>query len=74
MPGVCRSVVESRGHSAAAVPGLLSAGVSLAVEQDSRAQDQWLGVTGLVALRHMASFWIRDRTCVSCTGRWALYL
>ena len=27
---------------------------------------QWLWFTGLVALRHVGSSWIRDRTCVSC--------
>ena len=33
---------------------------------------QWLlslQNTGLVALRHVGSSWIRDRTCVSCVGR-----
>ena len=29
--------------------------------------------TGLVAPWHVGSSWIRDGTCVSCTGRWILY-
>ena len=28
---------------------------------------------GLVALWHMASFWTRNQTCISCIGRWILY-
>ena len=30
-------------------------------------------VVGLVALRHVGSSWLRDRTCISCIGRWILY-
>ena len=30
---------------------------------------QWLQCTGLVALQCVESSWIRDQTCVSCTGR-----
>ena len=35
---------------------------------------QQLWHTGLVALWHVESSWIRDRTPVSCIGRWILYL
>ena len=27
----------------------------------------------VVVQRHVGSFWIRDRTCISCIGRWILY-
>ena len=37
-----------------------------------RAQAQWLWCTGLVVPRHVESSWIRERTCVSCIGRWIL--
>ena len=40
---------------------------------DSRAQDQELGPTGLVVLRHVGSPWTRDRTCVSCFDGRILY-
>ena len=36
----------------------------------SRAQAQQLWHTGLVALGHVGSSRTRDRTCVSCIGRW----
>ena len=39
----------------------------------SRAWAQELWHAGLVALWHVGSSWIRDRTCVSCIGRWILY-
>ena len=39
----------------------------------SRAQAQRLWHTGLVAPRYVESFWARDRTCVSCIGRWILH-
>ena len=38
-----------------------------------RARAQELRRTDLVALWHVGSSWIRDRTCVSCTGRQILY-
>ena len=38
-----------------------------------RAQAQWLWTMGLVALLHVRSSWTRDRTHVSCIGRWILY-
>ena len=38
----------------------------------SRAQAQQLWCTGLVALRHVGSSWIRARTRVPCIGRWIL--
>ena len=38
----------------------------------SRVQDQQLWYTGLVALRHVESSRPRDRTCVSCIGRYIL--
>ena len=39
----------------------------------SRAQSQKLWHAGLVAPRHVGSSWIRDRTRVSCIGRWILH-
>ena len=38
----------------------------------SRAQAQWLWLTGLVALLHVGSSQTRGRTRVSCIGRWIL--
>ena len=32
-----------------------------------------VGCTGLVAPRHVVSFWTKDQTHVSCIGRWILY-
>ena len=49
---------------------------TLAQEQrltSSRAQAQQLWHVGLVALQQVGSSQIRDRTCVSCTGRQILY-
>ena len=34
---------------------------------------QGLGHMGLVVPRYVGSLWVRDRTCVSCVGRWILY-
>ena len=39
----------------------------------SGAQTQSLRLTGLVALRHVGSSWIRDRTHAPCFDRWILY-
>ena len=39
----------------------------------SRAQAHWLQHTGVVAPQHVGSSWIRNRTYVSCIGRWILY-
>ena len=39
----------------------------------SRAQAQYLWCVSLVALLYIGSFWTRDRTHVSCTGRWIRY-
>ena len=39
----------------------------------SGAQTQSLRLTGLVALRHVGSSWIRDRTHAPCLGRWILH-
>ena len=39
----------------------------------SRAQAQYFCSMDLVAPRHVRSSQIRDRTCVSCIGRWILY-
>jgi len=39
----------------------------------SRAQAQYLWCMSLVALLYIGSFWTRDRTHVSYTGRWILY-
>ena len=60
--------------------GLLSSGsawfltavASLVAEHRSRAQAQQLWHTGLAAPWCVGSSWTRDRTCVSCIGRWIL--
>ena len=39
----------------------------------SRAQAQQLWHTGLAAPQYVGSSWIKDRTRVSCVGRWILY-
>ena len=64
------SSLASRGYSLVAVHGLLNAGASLVAEHRLQAcglQQPWL--MGLVALQHVRSSWIRDQTCVPCTGR-----
>ena len=79
-------VAESRGSRVAVALGLLTVEASLVAEHTSRmlgpqklqapgsrAQDQSLRRTGLVALQHVGSSWIRDWTCVSCHGRRILY-
>ena len=43
---------------------------------DSQALEHRLSSSGTwpyVALRHVGSFWTRDQTCVSCSGRQILY-
>ena len=66
------SIVASEGYSLAAVHGLLTAVASLVAEHRSRAQAQQLWHTGLAAPWRVGSSWTRDRTCVSCIGRWIL--
>ena len=70
------------GFSLVAVHRLLTAAASLDVEQVgfssfcSRAPTAWLNSCGhwlIVALRYVGSSWTRDRTHVSCIGRWILY-
>ena len=39
----------------------------------SRALEHKLNSCGLVAPWHTGSSWIKDQTCVSCSGRWILY-
>ena len=79
-------VAVSGDDSLAVVRGLLTAAASLVAKQwlqgtglqqsqhvDSRAQAQQMWCTGLVALQHVGSSQTRDRTLVSCIGRWILY-
>ena len=65
-------VADSRAYSLAVVCGLIVV-ASLAVEH--RRQNAWqqLYCTGLLALWHVESSQIRDRTHVSCIDRWILY-
>ena len=74
------SLAVQMGAALAAVPGLLVAGhgiggmqASVAVAAGLGAQAQQLWRPGLAAPRHVGSSWIRDPTCVSCTGTWVLY-
>ena len=53
-------VVASRGYSLVAVHGFLAAVASVALVGGSRMQAQELLYLGLVAPRHMGSFWTRD--------------
>ena len=75
-----------RGYSLVAVCRLLVAVASLVAEHGpkgeraqelllpgSRAQAQYLWCVSLVALLYIGSFWTRDRTHVSCIGRWIPY-
>ena len=56
-----------------AVHRLLIAVASLVAEHRLWVRElQQLWHTGLVALWHVESSWIRDRTHVPCTGRWIL--
>ena len=48
-------------------------GVSSCGPPGSSAQGQQSWGTGLVAPWRVGSSWIRDRTCISCIGRWILY-
>ena len=78
-------VVASRGYSLAAVCELLTVVASLLLSKLSGRQASVVAAPrlqstgsivwrmGSVALQHVESFRIRDRTCVSCTGRWILY-
>ena len=76
------STCSEQGLLFIAVRGLLIAVASLVAEHGlqahglqqlwlsgSRAQDQQLQCTGLVALRHVGSSQTRARTCVPCIGR-----
>ena len=64
----------SGGYSPVEVRGFLFAVASLVVVHGSRARRlQQLWHTVLVAPWHVGSSWIRDWTCVSCTGSWILY-
>ena len=77
-------VVVREGHSLV-MRGLLIVVASLVASMGSRRagfsscrlqaleQSQYLWCTGSVALRHVGSFQIGDRMCVSCISRWILY-
>ena len=66
-------VSASRGFSLVAMHRLLIVMTSLVAEHRLQGtQARWLRPTGLVALRHVESSWIRDQTCVPHTGRWML--
>ena len=62
---VAQRRLQDEQASAVMAPALNSCG-SQALEQGVQ---QWWYL-GLVALWHVASFQIRDRTCVSSIGRW----
>ena len=67
-------VVASRGYSLAAVRGFLTVVGSLVAGTGSRVQGlQELQHTDLVASCHVESSLTRDRTLISCIGRWILY-
>ena len=61
-------VVASRGYSLVAVHRFLVAMASLILVGGSRMQAQELLYLGLVAPRHVGSFWTRDRT--ACPLHW----
>ena len=61
-------VVASRGYSLVAVRGFLAAVASVALVGGSRMQAQELLYLGLVAPRHVGSFWTKDRT--GCPLHW----
>ena len=78
-------VVVSRGSSPVMVQGLL---IVASVVTEHGLSGAWpsavvaprLESTGLAVMVHglscsmaQGSSWIRDETCVSCTGRWILY-
>ena len=46
---------------------------SVVAAPGSRARAQWSQHMGLIALRHVGSCLTRDRTHVSCIGRWIFY-
>ena len=61
------------GTTLVAVHWFLFAELLLLWFEGSRAQAQQLSCTDLVALQRVGSSQIRDRTRVSCIGRWILY-
>ena len=69
-------VVGNKGHSLAAVASLVENGLSATRASEAAApslQSTSSVVVPLAALQHAGSSWIRDRTCVSCIGKWILY-
>ena len=67
-------VAESGSYSLVVVLGFSLQYRLLLWSTGSRAQAPWLWHMGLVAAQHVGSFWIRDQTCVFCTGRQILPL
>ena len=61
-------VVASRGYSIVAVRGFLAVMASVTLVGGSRMQAQELLFLGLVAPRHVGSFWTKDRT--GCPLHW----
>ena len=65
-------IVASRGYSWSQCLGSHFSGLSCCGKRARGHGLQLLWHTGLVALWHVESSWIRDRTHVPCTGRWIL--
>ena len=62
-------VAASRGYAMFAVCGFFSCGAQVLGFTGFK----YLGHTSLVALRHVASTWTKDRTSEPCIGKWILY-